>query len=473
MPTLSVEQTLRFAVSCRAPRANQRHQDQSRDQFIDSFMNVLGKVFGLERVYGTRVGNAQLRGVSGGEKKRVSISEVLASRALVTMWDSATRGLDSSSAVQYVKALRALTNLTQGSTLVTLYQASDSLWDLFDKVLLIDAGKLVYFGPTEDAIRYFEQTIGFERQPRQTATDYLNSCTDPVARKPREGFEGKVPTSPEEMEQRWKESEDKQRGDRELEAYKQWLSSHPRGQALADSTAHEREEKKKSAGSNYTISLWRQIALLTRRQTQLILRDRPALAAKYGGAVFQALIAGSAFYNQPYTTQSAFTFGGAAFLSILFMSLQGLAELTNQYQLRPILVRHQGFSFYRMSAFALAQVLIDAVSFVRECLIAWLKLTPRCTFAADYRGLVLGVQYHSLLYGQPQADSRSILHLLAVLMAGFHDDIRPVQVSRRYHAVTQRRHPFLRSSHSSNRRVRRIYSGLSQHAVLYAMDSMD
>ncbi|KAJ9102841.1 hypothetical protein QFC19_004569 [Naganishia cerealis] len=360
MPTLSVEQTLRFAVSCRAPRANQRHENQSRGQFIDSFMNVLGKVFGLERVFGTRVGNAQLRGVSGGEKKRVSISEVLASRALVTMWDSATRGLDSSSAVQYVKALRALTNLTKGSTLVTLYQASDSLWDLFDKVLLIDAGKLVYFGPTEDAIKYFEETVGFQRQPRQTATDYLNSCTDPVARKPNKGFEGKVPSSPEEMAKRWNESEDKKRVDKELEEYKNWLGSNPRHKALEKSTDHERDGKKRSAGSNYTISLWRQIALLTRRQTQLILRDRPALAAKYGGAVFQALIAGSAFYNQPYTTQSAFTFGGAAFLSILFMSLQGLAELTNQYQLRPILVRHQGFSFYRMSAFALAQVLIDA-----------------------------------------------------------------------------------------------------------------
>ncbi|KAJ9114521.1 hypothetical protein QFC20_001394 [Naganishia adeliensis] len=360
MPTLSVEQTLRFAVSCRAPRANQRHESQSRQQFVDNFMDVLGKVFGLERVFGTRVGNAQLRGVSGGEKKRVSISEVLASRSLVTMWDSATRGLDSSSAVQYVKALRALTNLTKGSTLVTLYQASDSLWDLFDKVLLIDAGKLVYFGPTEDAIKYFEETVGFERQPRQTATDYLNSCTDPVARKPKEGFEGKVPTSPEEMAKRWQESDDKKRADEELKDYKQYVIDHPRGKALQESTEHEREKDKRSAGSNYTISLWRQITLLTRRQTQLILRDRPALAAKYGGAVFQALIAGSAFYNQQYTTNSAFTFGGAAFLSILFMSLQGLAELTNQYQLRPILVRHQGFPFYRMSAFALSQVLIDA-----------------------------------------------------------------------------------------------------------------
>jgi ABC-type multidrug transport system ATPase subunit/ABC-type multidrug transport system permease subunit len=325
-------------------------------------MNVLGKVFGLERVFGTRVGNAQLRGVSGGEKKRVSISEVLASRAVVTMWDSATRGLDSSSAVQYVRALRALTNLTKGSTLVTLYQASDSLWDLFDKVLLIDSGKLVYFGPTEDAIRYFEETVGFERQPRQTATDYLNSCTDPVARKAKEGFEGKVPTSPGEMAKRWQESDDKKLADEEMKDYKQHLIDHPRGSALQKSTGHEREKNKRSAGSNYTISLWQQITLLTRRQTQLILRDRPALAAKYGGAVFQALIAGSAFYNQPYTTNSAFTFGGAAFLSILFMSLQGLAELTNQYQLRPILVRHQGFSFYRMSAFALSQVLIDAVS---------------------------------------------------------------------------------------------------------------
>jgi ABC-type multidrug transport system ATPase subunit len=432
MPTLSVEQTLRFAVSCRAPRANQRHASQSRQQFVDNFMDVLGKVFGLERVFGTRVGNAQLRGVSGGEKKRVSISEVLASRSLVTMWDSATRGLDSSSAVQYVKALRALTNLTKGSTLVTLYQASDSLWDLFDKVLLIDAGKLVYFGPTEDAIKYFEEIVGFERQPRQTATDYLNSCTDPVARKPKEGFEGKVPTNPEEMAKRWQESDDKKRVDEELSVYKQYLQDHPRGKALQESTEHEREEDKRSAGSNYTISLWRQITLLTRRQTQLILRDRPALAAKYGGAVFQALIAGSAFYNQQYTTNSAFTFGGAAFLSILFMSLQGLAELTNQYQLRPILVRHQGFSFYRMSAFALSQVLIDAVS---TCKTPQVRSRTHVPSPARHCWFILGLQYHSLLPRQSQARARSILHLLVIPLARFNDDICLVPVPRCHYAL--------------------------------------
>jgi ATP-binding cassette subfamily G (WHITE) protein 2 (SNQ2) len=45
-----------------------------------------------------------------------------------------------------------LTNLTKGSTLVSLYQASEALYEQFDKVMLIDAGKMIYFGPTEKAV---------------------------------------------------------------------------------------------------------------------------------------------------------------------------------------------------------------------------------------------------------------------------------------------------------------------------------
>jgi len=73
LATLTVKQTLEFAVSCRTPRANQRQPGQSRKQFISTFLEVLGQVFGLARVFDTKVGNDLIRGVSGGEKKgRVS-----------------------------------------------------------------------------------------------------------------------------------------------------------------------------------------------------------------------------------------------------------------------------------------------------------------------------------------------------------------------------------------------------------------
>lgn len=85
----------------------------------------------------TPVGDASLRGVSGGEKKRVSISEALALQSKLTCWDNSTRGLDSSTALEYCKALRIATDLAGLTTVVCLYQAGDSLVELFDKVSYI------------------------------------------------------------------------------------------------------------------------------------------------------------------------------------------------------------------------------------------------------------------------------------------------------------------------------------------------
>jgi len=84
-PTLTVEQTLRFASKARAP--HQRLENQSRGNFVTGLTEVLTTIFGLSHAKKTPVGDAAIRGVSGGEKKRVSISEALAARNLIGAWD--------------------------------------------------------------------------------------------------------------------------------------------------------------------------------------------------------------------------------------------------------------------------------------------------------------------------------------------------------------------------------------------------
>ena len=84
-PTLTVEQTIGFAAKTRVPHA--RAPGLSRKEFWTQITDVLMTLFGLRHVKGTPVGDAALRGVSGGEKKRVSISEVLATRNLLACWD--------------------------------------------------------------------------------------------------------------------------------------------------------------------------------------------------------------------------------------------------------------------------------------------------------------------------------------------------------------------------------------------------
>ena len=84
-PTLTVEETIRFAAKTRTPHT--RADDQSREALIEETTDDLLTVFGLRNARTTLVGDASIRGVSGGEKKRVSISEALACRSLINCWD--------------------------------------------------------------------------------------------------------------------------------------------------------------------------------------------------------------------------------------------------------------------------------------------------------------------------------------------------------------------------------------------------
>lgn len=246
----------------------------------------------------------------------------------LTKRDNSTRGLDSSSAIGYVRSLRALTNLTQGSTLVSLYQASEALYTQFDKVMLIDGGKMLYFGPAEQAVAYFED-LGFEHNPRQTSADYLASCTDPNARIVKESHKGKAPKSTAEMLEAWNKSEHRKASLQDLEDYKKLIEKEPRRDEIEGVTEKEKSAKKGRAGGNYTIPLWRQVYYLTIRQYQLIWGDKTALVAKNGGAIAQALIVscayatkltfkvGSCFYGQENNTGSAFSWGGVLFFALL------------------------------------------------------------------------------------------------------------------------------------------------------------
>lgn len=94
---------------------------------------------------------------------------------------SSTRGLDASTALEFVRALRIATDLVQVSTIASIYQAGGSLFDIFNKVCLIYEGRMVYFGPVGLARQYFID-MGYVPKDRQTTPDFLVSVTDPLGR---------------------------------------------------------------------------------------------------------------------------------------------------------------------------------------------------------------------------------------------------------------------------------------------------
>ncbi|KAL0955420.1 hypothetical protein HGRIS_001666 [Hohenbuehelia grisea] len=186
-PTLTVKDTVRFAARCRAPAGKARvgptdvDTNQTRHEFETMLTDMYMTIFGLRAVQDSVVGDEKLRGVSGGEKKRVSIAEAMAARALVASWDNSTRGLDSSTALAYIAALRLATTHLHRTSMVCLYQASDAMYDMFDKVCLLYEGRMVYFGPANEAKTYFTD-MGWTARSRQSTPDFLVAVTDPGAR---------------------------------------------------------------------------------------------------------------------------------------------------------------------------------------------------------------------------------------------------------------------------------------------------
>lgn len=191
-PHLTVGQTLEFAAAVRTP--SHRPHETSRKDFAKYSAQVVMAVLGLSHTYNTKVGNDFVRGVSGGERKRVSVAEMLLAGAPFASWDNSTRGLDSATALKFVRSLRIGSDMAGGAAAVAIYQASQSVYDCFDKAAVLYEGRQIYFGPANKARDFFERQGWY--CPRQTTGDFLTAVTNASERQPAKGFENKVLAHP-------------------------------------------------------------------------------------------------------------------------------------------------------------------------------------------------------------------------------------------------------------------------------------
>lgn len=271
--TLSVEATLRFALKTRTPGKGSRNEGESRSDYVNEFLRVVLKLFWIEHTKSTKVGNEFVRGVSGGEKKRVSIAEALITKASTQCWDNSTKGLDASTALEYVESLRSLTNMAHISTAVALYQAGESLYDKFDKVVLIDEGKCLYYGTTDAAVGYFE-SLGFERPARWTSADFLTSVTDPHERQVRKGYEDRIPRSAEQFVEAFAKCELHAANLQDIKDFEQRTDEQQRERQIATTKA--------TKSKNYTLPFHKQVVACTHRQFLIMFGDKLSLGGKWG-----------------------------------------------------------------------------------------------------------------------------------------------------------------------------------------------
>ncbi|GAB2300384.1 ABC transporter G member 32 [Dionaea muscipula] len=134
------------------------------------------KILGLDLCANTLVGDEMLKGISGGQKKRLTTGELLVGPSRVLFMDEISNGLDSSTTYQIIKYLKHSTHALDGTTVVSLLQPAPETYDLFDDIILLCEGHIVYQGPRESVLDFFA-SMGFACPKRKNVADFLQEVT--------------------------------------------------------------------------------------------------------------------------------------------------------------------------------------------------------------------------------------------------------------------------------------------------------
>ncbi|XAR61468.1 Sulfate-transporting ATPase [Bertholletia excelsa] len=130
------------------------------------------KILGLDNCADVIVGDALKRGISGGQKRRLTTGEMIIGPAKVLLMDEISTGLDSSTTFQIVTCIQQWTHITGSTTMLALLQPTPETFDLFDDVILMAEGKIVYQGHRDSIVNFFE-CCGFRCPPRKGIADFL------------------------------------------------------------------------------------------------------------------------------------------------------------------------------------------------------------------------------------------------------------------------------------------------------------
>ncbi|XP_019444055.1 PREDICTED: ABC transporter G family member 15-like isoform X2 [Lupinus angustifolius] len=168
--TLTVRETLTYSANMRLP--SKMSKEEIKKVVEETIMKM-----GLEECADNTIGNWHLRGLSNGEKKRVSIGLEILTKPHVLLLDEPTSGLDSASAFYVIQALRNIACNGGKIIICSIHQPSSEVFNLFDDLLLLSNGETVYFGEAKMALKFFADA-GFPCPTRRNPSDHFLMCTN-------------------------------------------------------------------------------------------------------------------------------------------------------------------------------------------------------------------------------------------------------------------------------------------------------
>ncbi len=146
---------------------------------IDDRVNSVLQEFGIDHVKDTYIGTIFRAGLSGGQKRRVEVGTEVVAPPSVLLLDEPTSGLDGSIAYEVLLSIRNLVNRSQGrlSVALSIHQPNNRILKLFDHILILGQGNMVFFGTLDESIAHFT-SLGVPPPSQYTPTDFYLQITD-------------------------------------------------------------------------------------------------------------------------------------------------------------------------------------------------------------------------------------------------------------------------------------------------------
>lgn len=381
---ITVRDTLEFAANCKWPEWMPHVDVIRRNDVI-----LTARMLGIERTLDTVVGNDTIRGVSGGEKKRVTIAEMLIGLgARCVVMDNWSKGLDAMTALSITRSMREFANSQECPVITSMQAPGIDVFSQFDTVCVLDGGQLLYFGPRDKAEEWFK-SLGFIRPPQRSVPDFIATIANPDMRAEylpshvdTAGLEQQPPVTPEEFGQRFAKSGFATNMKEHIERVN---TERSRDTFVVPRALYKVAQKQNLHKTRF------QIKALARRQWRFLGATRNAVLGDIIQNLILGLILGSIFWQLPNDKGGADSRSGILFLSFLFIALAALSRIGERHEQKTVFAKQRFSSFYNAWPFIFTLFLFD---FVIELIRATCFLVPLYLMA----GLNLGSSAQRLLY---------------------------------------------------------------------------
>jgi len=331
-------------------------------------VDLLVEAFGLGAVAQTYIGGAKVRGISGGQRRRVTLARGVANQASLLFCDEPTSGLSATDAELCVKALRVIAKKLNVLVIVVIHQPRVEVASLFDKLVLLTSnpGRMAYFGSFDRASRYLKACgheiprhvnptdFFLDRLTPGTQTDASSELVDAFHRRQR-------PAIMEEVERACREqgeTVEEMLRSAHAHALRAQMDLHPLREAIGEHPKLSPSEDLAAYANRYSVSFAVQCATLLRRKVAITLRNPLAIALPLGLPAFQGLVVGAMFQGIGKEPLLLSQFG-FVFILLTLLCLAGLQVIPILIEERIVLKHETSEALYSEGAAALASFCVD------------------------------------------------------------------------------------------------------------------